>query len=100
MSPNYPDYDDANRVKRHNEFLDKLLKNEITIPNEFTYEMGKLIRTAREEIGFTQKELAIKLSRHQTTISDIENGKIEIGVLTLVQFAKVLENQFLISFLI
>lgn len=92
MSPNYPDYDDIDRVKRHDEFLVKLLKNEIAVPNEFTYEMGKLIRIAREEVGLTQSELAKKLSRHQTTISDVENGKIDISILTLVQFAKVLQK--------
>lgn len=77
------------KIKRHNEFLERLLKNELEIPNEFTEEMGKLIKKAREEKGFNQSQLAEKLSRSQATISDIENGKIEIGILTLVQIAKV-----------
>jgi transcriptional regulator with XRE-family HTH domain len=34
-----------------------------------------------------QSQLAEKLNRRQATISDIENGKIEIGVLTLVLLA-------------
>jgi transcriptional regulator with XRE-family HTH domain len=92
MSHNFPDYYDKERIKRHNEFLEKLLKNDVTVPNEFTYEMGKLIRIAREEEGLTQNELANKMARRQATISDIENGKIEIGVLTLVQLAKVLRK--------
>ncbi len=74
-------------VYRHEEFLKKLMQNELTIPNEFTIEMGKLIRAAREEEGLSQTELAEKLSKRQATISDFENGKIEIGILTLVQLA-------------
>ena len=77
------------RTKQHHEFLERLNKNELEIPNEFTEEMGKLIKKAREEKGFNQSQLAEKLSRSQATISDIENGKIEIGILTLVQIAMV-----------
>jgi len=46
--------------------------------------MGKLIKRAREEKGMNQSQLAEKLSRRQATISDIEKGKIEVGILTLV----------------
>ena len=77
----------AEIVHRHEEFLKKLMGNELTVPNEFTYEMGKLIKAAREEKGLSQTELAEKLSKRQATISDFENGKIEIGILTLVQIA-------------
>jgi len=77
----------AEIVHRHEEFLKKLMHNELTIPNEFTIEMGKLIRAAREDKELSQTELADKLSRRQATISDFENGKIEIGILTLVQLA-------------
>ena len=80
-------FDNAEIVHRHEEFLDKLMGNELTIPNEFTLEMGKLIKTAREEMGLSQTELAEKLSKRQATISDFENGKIEIGILILVQLA-------------
>ena len=78
---------DAEKVKKHEEFLQKLQNNELTIPNDFTEEMGKLIKAAREEKGLSQTQLAEKLSRRQATISDFENGKIEIGVLTLVHLA-------------
>jgi transcriptional regulator with XRE-family HTH domain len=33
--------------------------------------------------------LSEKLSKHQETISDFENGKIEIGILTFVKLTKV-----------
>ncbi|MHA1280379.1 MAG: helix-turn-helix domain-containing protein [Candidatus Helarchaeota archaeon] len=78
---------DAEIVHRHEEFLKNLMGNELTVPNEFTLEMGKLIRAAREERGLSQTELAEKLSKRQATISDFETGKIEIGILTLVQLA-------------
>ena len=77
----------AEIVHRHEEFLKNLMENELTVPNEFTLEMGKLIRSAREEEGLSQTELAEKLSKRQATISDFETGKIEIGILTLVQLA-------------
>ncbi len=75
------------KVNRHSEFLEKLRKNELMIPNEFTVEMGQSIKKAREEKGFNQSQLAEKLSRSQATISDIEKGKIDISILTLVLLA-------------
>lgn len=78
---------ESEKIERHHLFLEKLQKNELKIPNEFTKEMGNLIKKAREEKGLNQSQLAEKLSRSQATISDIENGKIEIGVLTLVLLA-------------
>jgi len=78
---------DIDQVERHSAFLKKLRNNEIAVPNEFTVEMGAMIKKAREEKGLNQSQLAEKLNRRQATISDIENGKIEIGVLTLVLLA-------------
>ena len=69
------------------EFIRLLKANELTTPNDFTIGMGELIRQAREDKGLSQADLAKALNRRQGTISDIENGKSEIGILTLVQFA-------------
>ena len=80
------------RLSNDTEIFTKLLANELTTPNEFTIAMGELIRLAREEKGKSQSDLAKELNRRQATISDIENGKSEIGVLTLIQFALVLEK--------
>lgn len=74
------------------EFIRKLKANELTTPNEFTIGMGELIKKAREEKGMSQSELATSLKRRQGTISEIENGKSEIGILTLIQFAIVLKK--------
>ncbi len=78
---------ESEKIWRHHLFLEKLQKNELQIPNEFTKEMGNLIKKAREEKGLNQSQLAEKLSRSQATISDIENGKIEVSILTLVLIA-------------
>ena len=78
--------------RKEAEFLQKLKANEISTPNEFTIQMGKLIKKAREEAGWSQSQLASEISRRRATISNIENGKSEIGVLTLVVFAVVLKK--------
>lgn len=75
---------DPNQINQETDFIQKLKSNELTIPNEFTIELGKLVKKARDEIGYSQSKLAQKMSRRQATISDIENGKSEVGILTLV----------------
>ena len=49
--------------------------------------MGKLIKQARDDLKISQVEFAKSINRRPATISDIENGKSEIGVMTLVLFA-------------
>jgi transcriptional regulator with XRE-family HTH domain len=68
-------------------FTNLLVSNKLTTPNEFTRKMGELIRQAREKMGMSQADLAKALNKRKATISDIENGKSEIGVLTLAGFA-------------
>ena len=79
-------------IAKQYEFLVALRQNQVTTPNDFTIGMGKLIKQAREKSGLSQAELATSLNRRQATISDIENGKSEIGILTLVQFALALNK--------
>jgi transcriptional regulator with XRE-family HTH domain len=74
-------------VEEVSEFFQKLRNNELKNPNKFTIGMGKLIKKAREDNGMSQAELAKKINRRPATISDIENGKSEIGILTLVLLA-------------
>ena len=52
-------------------------------PNKFTRYMGDAVRRAREEAGISQKDLAEKIFRRQATLSDIENGKVEVETSTL-----------------
>jgi len=49
--------------------------------------MGKLIKKARDEKGMNQSELAERKSRSQATISDLENGKVGVGIFTLMMLA-------------
>lgn len=73
-----------------NKFIDELLSNELKTPNEFTIRMGKLIKDAREENLWSQSELAERIHRRPATISDIENGKSDISIQTLLVLAIVL----------
>jgi len=66
-------------------FLDKLSEGDL--PNKFTLKMGELIRKAREEAGFSQRELAERIYRRQAALSDMENGKMEPNASTLVYLA-------------
>ncbi len=61
-------------------------------PNKFTVAMGELVRQAREDAGLSQAELAEKIYRRRATVSDIENGKVEINSTTLVLLAAALQK--------
>ena len=61
--------------------LEKLSAGDL--PNKFTLSMGELIRVARKETGFSQRELAELINRRQAALSDIENGKMEPNASTL-----------------
>jgi transcriptional regulator with XRE-family HTH domain len=67
-------------------FLDQLTGND-TRPNKFTIGMGKLIRLAREEAGYNQRDLAELIYRRQAALSDMENGKMEPDATTLLLLA-------------
>lgn len=56
-------------------------------PNKFTNYMGKKIKEAREEAGFSQEKLATMLYLRRATLSDIENGKTEPDASTYVHVA-------------
>ena len=62
------------------------------IPNKFTIAMGEKIRAAREEAGLSQAELAEQIFRRRATVSDIENGKSELGTITLSRISYVVEK--------
>ncbi len=84
--------EDIEKREKQYQFLDLLKANKISVPNDFLTEMGERIRKTREDLGITQAELARRLNRRQATVSDIENGKSELGILTLLQFAVVLDK--------
>lgn len=61
-------------------------------PNKFTLFMGEAIRTAREEAGLSQVELAKIIYKRRATLSDIENGKVEVSTSVLTLLAHVLKK--------
>ena len=67
------------------QLLEKLSAGEK--PNQFTLGMGSLIRKAREESGFNQRELARKIYRRQAALSEIENGLMQPDAETLLAFS-------------
>ncbi|MBL6983675.1 MAG: helix-turn-helix transcriptional regulator [Anaerolineales bacterium] len=69
-----------------------LVADKQSAPNKFTIEMGKKVRAARAEAGMTQGSLAEMVGRRQATISDIEHGKKEMGLSTLVLIAAALNK--------
>jgi len=66
-------------------FLDSILEKLSAgdMPNHFTREMGELIRQARVESRYSQRDLAQKIYRRQAALSDMENGKMEPNASTL-----------------
>ena len=55
-------------------------------------EVGKQIRKAREDSGMSQQELADKMGTRQAYISDLEKGKTEPNVSTLVKLGHYLKK--------
>jgi len=55
---------------------------------EYAYFIGKL-RKAREEAGLTQVQVAKKLKRPQSHISNVESGQQRVDVVELQIFAKI-----------
>ena len=53
--------------------------------------LGRRIREAREQLGMSQEDLAMKIGRDQRAVSEYENGKRRISVTELPTFAQVLQ---------
>ena len=57
------------------------------------FKIGAMLRHARESVGLTQEELALKLNTRKTAISRIENHAEDIKLSTLERFAAALGKQ-------
>ena len=55
---------------------------------EYAYFVGRL-KKARLEAGFTQAQVAKKIRRPQSHISNIESGQQRVDVVELKRFAKI-----------
>lgn len=53
-------------------------------------QLGARIRLAREKLGISQEELAIRVSRDQRAISEYENGKRKLAAADIPEFAQAL----------
>lgn len=73
--------------------LDELLSAiDTPLPNQLTIGMGQQIRKARKDAKMSQETLANKANRRRASISDIENGKMELNASTLLLLAYHLEK--------
>ena len=77
-------------IPRNLEKIFDLVADKQSAPNSFTIEMGRKVKQARKEAGLKQGESAQIVGRRQATISDIEHGKKEMGLSTLVLIAAAL----------
>lgn len=55
--------------------------------NEFRQKLGQRIKVLRESFGFSQEELADRLSLHRVALTQIENAQREVGAEELVALA-------------
>lgn len=51
-------------------------------------QLGKRIRLLRKQKGWTQTDMAVYLDMNRGHISDIEQGKREVGIITLQVIAR------------
>ena len=54
--------------------------------------VGERIRTRREELGWTQEELAKRAKFSKSFLSDVENGKRNVGADKLLDIARALNR--------
>lgn len=57
----------------------------------FYEELGRRIRAARKKSHLTQEALALKISLNRTSVTNIEQGRQQLLVHTLVEIANALE---------
>ena len=55
-------------------------------------QLGKRIQALRKGKGWTQTDLAVHLDMNRGHISDIEQGKREVGIITLQVIARGLDT--------
>jgi len=68
------------------------------VPNRFTEAVGDLIKFARNEANLTQKELSELAYIPQSTLSKMENGKVEPSASELVYLSGILNKPILYFF--
>jgi transcriptional regulator with XRE-family HTH domain len=61
--------------------------------NRTLVELGQRIKNLRKRKGWTQTDMAVCLDMGRTHISDIEQGKREVGLITLQVIARGLDTK-------
>ncbi len=56
------------------------------------YEIGQKIRIRREALGLSQDDLADRMGTNRNMVSRHENGKNEMSICTLIQYAEALQT--------
>lgn len=69
-----------------------MARDDYVHPNKLAISIGAQVRAAREEAGMSQNQLATLVQVRRPTITNIENGKSEPSVDTLITIALVLEK--------
>jgi transcriptional regulator with XRE-family HTH domain len=54
--------------------------------------VGQHMRQAREKLGISQEELALRANVDRTYVGGVERGERNLGVLNLLKIAKALET--------
>ncbi|MFE3052296.1 multiprotein-bridging factor 1 family protein [Nocardia sp. NPDC059239] len=65
---------------------------------ELAYQLGEQVRSARQSLGWTQSELALKSGMKQNAISRLEAGGVVPSVVTLDRVATALQLRLTIEF--
>ena len=60
-------------------------------PSKVFEKFGQLIKNARVQKGFSQKELAVRVGMKQPDISRIEEGRKNITIATLIRICSILD---------
>jgi len=62
--------------------------------NKISSDLGIAIRKRRNELNYSQEELAEKSKLHRTYISDVERGKRNVTIITLSKILLALDLSF------
>ncbi len=83
-------------------YINKRKKEDFEFANNYDtgyrdFKIGIILKQAREKVGLTQEDIAIKLHTKKSAISRIENHAEDICLSTLEKFVKALGKDLIIS---